>query len=188
MSKTFYVNLFHNGFFRFTGFKKKLENAENGGKRPVMLPMSTKLVGSIAGKAVRFPYELDPEKNIKKFSSGEYEIAFLIPTKDVFGLSKSDLRSSLWYKLSGSEEDRVQELENQVESLEDEKGKLKKQLRNLRSEEDEREKGGSSSSSGNQLVCPDCGTPSSRTAWQNNGEICPSCGQVHMQDPGVMRQ
>lgn len=187
MSKTFYVNLFHNGFFRFTGFKKKLENGEDGGKRPVMLPMSTKILSSFKRTAKRFPYELDPKKNIKKFSVGDYEIAFLIPTSDVKGLSPSDYESSIWFELSGSEEERVQDLEQQVQNLEDELGKKKKTIRNLRSEEEEQNKGSSSSSS-SKLVCPQCRTASSETAWSNNGEVCPNCQQVHKDDPNVMRQ
>lgn len=189
MSKTFYVNLFHNGFFKFTGFKKKLENGETGGKRPVMITMGKGLSSSFIRTAKRFPYELDEEKNIRKFGSNRFEIAFLVPTSDVKNLSETDYKNSLWYKLAGSEDERVQDLEGQVSELQDEKGKLKKQLRNLRSEEEEQNKKSSSGGSrGNSLVCPDCGSSNPRSGWARNNGQCPACDMVYMNDPEVTRQ
>lgn len=185
MSKTFYVNLFHNGFFRFSGFKKKLENGEDGGKRPVMIPIGKGISSGLTKTAKRFPYELDEDKNIRKFSSGSFEIAFLIPTKDVKDLSDTDRENSIWHKLSGSEDERVQELEKQKQSLEDEKGKLKKQLRNLRSEEEEQNKSSSSSKRSSGLTCPDCGQSNPRSSWERNQGQCPGCNMVYMNDPEV---
>lgn len=185
MSKTFYVNLFHNGFFKFTGFKKSLENGESGGKHPVMLPMSTKLLKSVSRTAKRFPYELDETKNIRKFSSNKFEIAFLVPTRDVNNLSESDYEKSLWFRLTDSSEKRVEELKQKLDDKKDTIGKLRKEKRNLKSEEEERNKGQSSSTSTDSLKCPECGVSSPRSTWNDNRGACPNCGRAFVGDPGV---
>lgn len=188
MSQTFYVNLFHNGFFNFSGFKKKLENGDSGGKRPVMLPISIKLSKSLVNNAKRFPYELDTEKNIRKFGSGSFEIAFLVPTKDVKNLSETDYRNSLWFKLAGSEDERVKELEVKVDELEDKLGTKNKRIRELTSEEEEQNKGSSKSGRSSGLTCPECGSSNPRNAWEVNSGQCPSCNMVYMNDPEVVGQ
>lgn len=188
MSNTFYVNLFHNGCLKFSGFKKRLENADGGGKRPVMLPVGTGISKGVTRTAKRFPYALDEKKNIRRFGSGGFDIAFLVPTRDVKNLTDTEFEESLWYKLTGSETGRLEELEETLDEKEDTIGKLKKQLRELREEEEEQNKGGTGRSSSGMLRCSSCRQSSSESQWKRNGGMCPNCNAVTMDDPDVIRE
>ena len=181
MSQTFYVNLFHNGFLKYSGFKKKLEYDERGGSRPVMLPINK------FRTAVRFPYRLDSDKNIRKISINGIEVAFLIPTRDVPKLNKEQYKDSIFYNLFGDNSERVEELRDQVSKLKKQKGKLKKEKRELEEEEEENNKGGSSSSRSSGLRCSKCGGTNSESAWQSNNGLCPQCNGTYVDDPEVQR-
>jgi len=183
MSKTFYVNLFHNGFFRYSGFKKERKPSENGGFHPVMVPTTTSLVKAVKRTAKMFPYRLTDE-NIRSFGSNEFEIAFLIPTENVPNLSQNDIEESLYYKLTGSDEERLSELRSQVSDLEDKLGKKNKKIRELQSEEEERNKGGSNGSR-KSLRCPQCGASNGKSLWERNNGECPDCRMSYMNDPEV---
>jgi len=179
MSKTFYVNLFHNGFLKYSGFKKALKPAEDStAKRPEIVPINS------LRKAVKFPYSLDEQKNIVRISAGDVEVAFLVPTKDVPNLSTPQYEQSLYHRLVGSPSEEAEELRSKLEDKEKKIGKLKKDIRELEEEEEETGKGGNSSSR-SELTCPECGVSSSKTSWNNNMGTCPSCNRVDMSDPEV---
>jgi hypothetical protein len=183
VSDTFYVNLFHNGFIKYSGFKKSLENSDREGVRPVMMPIKQGLKGLFSFNAVRFPYRLDKEKNIRKISVNDYEIAFLIPSRDVPNLTGNQFEDSIYFRLFGDNEGRIQELRDKVEGLEKDKGKLRKEIRELKEEEEEQNKGGSGSTR-NSLQCS-CGASNPRSRWESNNGLCPSCGQVYVDDEKV---
>jgi len=182
VSQTFYVNLFHNGFLKYSGFKKKLEYDERGGSRPVMLPINS------FKKAVRFPYRLDTDKNIRKVSINGVEVAFLVPSRDIENLTDQQFEDSIFYRLFGDSSEREEELREKLEAKEKELGKKKKKLRELQEEEEEQGKGSNGSSNGGtQLRCSKCGVESSESGWRSNNGLCPSCEQIYMDDPGVQR-
>lgn len=183
MTTTFYVNLFHNGFLKYTGFKKSLKADSEGGVRPVMLPINS------FRKAVKFPYRLNEEDNIKRFSSGEVEVAFLVPTSDVENLTDDQLNRSLYSKLVGDTGNEAEELRSKLKEKDNVIGMLRKQKRQLEQEEEEQNKGGSTSGrGGNGLKCPECGDSNSKSVWENNHGLCPSCQSVDMSNPGVVRE
>lgn len=183
MSKTFYVNLFHNGFFRYSGFKKERKPDSDGGFRPVMVPAKTSFLDAVKGSAKVFPYRLN-EENVRTFSSRNFEIAFLVPTKNVPNLSEKDIENSLYYKLTGSDEKRQSELSEKVDELQDLIGKKNKKIRELQSEEEERNKGKSGSSQ-TSLRCPECGSRNGESLWERNNSQCPSCNMSYVNDPEV---
>ena len=182
MAKTFYVNLFHNGFLNYTGFKKSLSPDSEGGVRPVMMPINS------FRKAVEFPYRLDEDKNIKRFSSGDVEVAFLVPTRDVENLTDSQFERSLYYRLVGEQGSEAEELREKVEDLQDKIGTKKKRIRELEQEEEEKGKGGSQSRGSSSLRCPNCGQSNPRSSWENNRGLCPGCDMTSMDDPEVVRE
>lgn len=171
MSNTFVVNLFHNGLLKYTGFKKELKPDSDGGVRPRMVPIN------VFRKAKEFPYRLDEEKNIKKFSSGGVEVEFLVPTKDVPNLNEAQYENSLYYKLMGDSSSDAEDLRQKLRNKDKKIGKLKKELRQLEAEEEEQNKGGSRNSGGSSLRCPGCGQTNPRSSWSNNMGLCPTCGE-----------
>lgn len=183
MSKIFYLNLFHNGVLKFSGFKKDLENAEDTGKRPVMLPVKSSALKALMGGAKRFPYRLDEEKNIRKFGN----IHVLVPTRDVPGLTEAEYKNSLYYKLSGSDNKRIEELEDEISSKEKVIGTLKKKVDRLESEEEERGKS-KSRGGGPEATCPDCGESRAVSSWRSNGGLCPNCERTSLQHPEVVQR
>jgi len=182
MSNTFVVNLFHNGLLEFTGFKKELKPDSDGGVRPRVVPIN------VFRKAREFPYRLDEEKNIKKFSSGGIEVEFLIPTKDVPNLSPSQYESSLYHKLIGEVGSSSEDLREKLKEKEKKIGKLKKQKRQLEAEEEEKNKGSSGSrGGGSSLRCPDCGSSNPESQWDRNHGLCPTCSSVDKSNMEVQR-
>lgn len=182
MAKTFYLNLFHNSFLKYSGFKKELKPAENStGKRPVMVPINS------LRKAVKFPYALDEKKNIKKFSSGGIEVAFLCPTRNVANLTDTQYEDSLYYKLVGDTSSDAEELREKLDKKEKKIGLLKKEKRELEEEEEERNKGSSSRSNGSSLRCPSCGSSNAESRWDNNMGLCPTCDGVDKSNLEVQR-
>lgn len=169
MSDTFVVNLFHNGLLKFSGFKKGLDPDSDGGVRPEMVPIN------VFRKARKFPYRLDEDKNVKRFSSGSVDIEFLVPTKDVPNLTESQYKKSLYYRLVGESSSDAEDLREKLESKDKKIGKLQKKVRKLEAEEEEQGKGGSDRGSGRSLRCPNCGNTSPESQWDRNHGLCPSC-------------
>ena len=176
------MNLFHNGFLKYSGFKKSLSPDSEGGVRPVMMPINS------FRNAVEFPYRLDEKKNIKRFSSGSIEVAFLVPTKDVENLTESQFERSLHYRLVGEDGAEAEELREKVENLQDKLGTKNKRIRELEQEEEEKSKGGSQSRGSSSLRCPSCQQSNPRSSWESNRGLCPSCDMTSMDDPEVVRE
>lgn len=180
MSDTFVVNLFHNGLLKFSGFKKGMEPDSKGGVRPQVVPIN------VFRKARKFPYRLDEDKNVKRFSNGSVDIEFLVPTKDVPNLNESQYRKSLYYRLVGESGSDAEELREKLESKDKKIGKLKKELRKLEAEKEEQNKGGSGRGGGGRsLRCPECGSSNPESQWDRQGGVCPSCGLKDKMDMAV---
>lgn len=178
MTKEYIINLFHNDFLSYTGYKKEFKAHEDGGVVPVVMP-----IGSFR-TAKKFPYRIDRDKNIMSYDIGDYRVSFLIPTKDVSGLSEQELEQSIYYELFGedSKQEQIDNLEETIESKEDEIGRLKNRLDNATQEEEEEGKSDTGNSANQMLTCSRCGEESSKQNWQRNQGWCPKCQEGNMSE------
>ncbi|WP_226005948.1 hypothetical protein [Natrinema salinisoli] len=144
----------------------------HGGQRPKIRPVR-KAVPKLRGDL--FPHPLDIETNIKQIPvvNGP-DLRILVPSKNIPGL---DYQSTPWAKLQADERQTIEKLREQLETVEKEKGKLKKENRRLREEQEEREKR-EASQSADKVACKYCGAKQTPQKWTSNDGRCESCGET----------
>jgi len=159
------VDLF---FGNFHGRYAEKDKKTGNGRKPVVRPTN-----SFRTKIFDYPLQ---EKNIHR----KQNQVLLIPTPDVNGLSESEYENTLWAQCQDGENESLQELKQDKESLEKEKNKWKSKAQDLMEEKEEREKGRQTSSV-TRKKCGYCSETSTKSQWKsddkNDEGKCPECGK-----------
>jgi len=161
---------------RFDGAFVDVKHMKDGRVKPVIREMATTLLEFYFPFLLSertFPYALDKEQDIVRFQiPGGHERVFLIPNSDIEGLNTD---RTVWSRLSNEQQQRIQQLQDQLDTVKKEKAKIKKDLDSALEDEQEQKKGDSSGGSRRQMKCSVCKKASSARRWEQNGGACPHC-------------
>jgi len=168
----------------YTGrWPQEFKPGKNGGSKPIIRPSGN-------SRMQVFPYEIDDDVNVRKFTSESGEVInVLVPTTDIYNFDADDVEESPWGQLVDEVQSDVSHKDQKIESLKQKNAELEAKLERLEDEDTKKKTEDTSRSTGQgrQYSCQECGRVNSESSWEDNNRMCPHCQQGVLEQARVMQ-